>query len=150
MSALNIKERSGFTLIEVIVSVTIFLVLVVGGYQGFSFLYTAIGHSHYRMTAADLANEYLEIIKNMPYSSVGTVGGTPSGTLPQGQVFTRGGINYTVWTTIQNVNDTFDGTPDSFPNDYKRVQVQITCQTCKNFTPVVITGQVAPANLESA
>lgn len=141
--------QKGFTLIEVVVSVTLLLILVVGGYQGYAAVYSAIAHSHYKMTASDLANEYFETIKNLPYTSVGTVGGTPSGLLPSSQVLARGGVNYVVATVVQNVNDPFDGGVDAFPNDYKLVQVSITCQSCKNFTPVVVTGQVAPANLES-
>ncbi len=145
----NLKNR-GFTLIEVIVSVAILLVLVVGGYRGYAFLYTAIAHSHYRMTASDLANEYFETIRNLPYGSVGIVGGTPSGVLIASQTFLRGAVNYSVLTTVQNVNDPFDGFPDTFPADYKLVQVSISCLSCKNFVPVVITGQIAPANLESS
>ncbi|HEY4528529.1 MAG TPA: prepilin-type N-terminal cleavage/methylation domain-containing protein [Candidatus Paceibacterota bacterium] len=140
----------GFTFIEVIVSVTLLLVIVISSYQGYAAIYTAIAHSHYRMTAADLANEQFEIIKNLPYTSVGTGSSTPTGIVPVTQVLNRGSINYTVATTIQGVNDPFDGAPDTFPNDYKLVEIRVTCQSCKNFTPIVITGRVAPANLESS
>lgn len=143
-------RKKGFTLIEVVVSVTLLLIIIVGGYQGFAALYRSIAYSHARATAVDLSNEYFETIKNLPYGSVGTVGGTPVGIIPVSQTMVRDNITLTITTVIQNVNDLFDGAPDSFPNDYKLVELTITCTSCTNFIPVVISSYIAPANLESA
>jgi prepilin-type N-terminal cleavage/methylation domain-containing protein len=144
------KSQQGFGLVEVIVSIALVLVFIVGGYQGYAALYTSIAYSHYRMTASDLANEYFETIKNLPYASIGIAGGDPSGVLSASQIMSRGGVNYAVETIVQNVNDSFDGSAgDVFPNDYKKIEVSIACEGCLDFAPIVITGQVAPANLES-
>ncbi len=144
-------KQKGFTLIEIVVSVAILLVIVMGVYQGYAMLYKALSHNHFKITATDLANEQFELVRNLGYSSVGVVGGTPAGVLPAVQTLTRGGVAYTVSLSVQSVNDPFDNVPaDPFPNDYKLVQVSVVCQSCQNLTPIIITGQVAPANLESS
>ncbi len=144
------RFNQGFTLVEVVISMALLLVVIVAGYQGFFFVQTSIAYTHYKMAATDLANEQFEIIKNLPYSSVGVVNGDPSGVVLASQTLVRGSASYTVTVSIHNVDDPFDNTPvDSFSHDYKLVEVSIGCQTCKNFTPIVFTGQVAPANLES-
>lgn len=141
--------QRGFTFLEVVISVTLLLIIVVGGYQGYAAVHSAIAHAHYRMTALDLANERFEVIKNLSYTSVGTVGGTPSGVTPSSETIIRGSVNYLIETSIQNVNDPFDGIPDSSPDDYKLIEVRVTCSSCKNFSPVVITGRVSPLAAES-
>lgn len=143
-------KSKGFTFIEVVVSVALLLVVIVSAYHGYAMVSKVVAHSHFRMTAADLANEQFELIKNMPYASVGTVGGTPSGIVLASQVLSRGGVSYAVLITVQNVNDPFDGMVEGFPADYKLIEVSIACETCQNFNPIVITGRVAPANLESS
>ncbi len=146
------KKDSGLTLIEVLISVAIFAIFSIGIYQGFSAIYTAIASARHKALAADLINERFESIKNMPYSSVGIVGGTPSGTLLAEETMIRDDISFEVETTIMNVDDPYDslsGTGDSFPADYKLVEISVFCATCKSFSPLVITGRVAPRNLES-
>ncbi|HRH25358.1 MAG TPA: hypothetical protein PLD99_00195, partial [Parcubacteria group bacterium] len=78
------------------------------------------------------------------------VGGTPAGVLLASQNLVRDGINWTVTTTVVNVDDPFDGIAptDTKPADYKLVEVMVGCDTCKNFSPVAVTGIVAPRNLE--
>lgn len=147
------NSQSGFTLIEVIISAAILAIFFVGVFQAFSSLYDAIISANQKAIAADLANARFEIIKNMPYSSVGVLGGDPSGVLLSSEIVVRNKISFVVNTTILNVDDPFDGlsgSGDLFPDDYKLVEINITCDLCKNFSPVIITGQVAPASLESA
>lgn len=150
------KLQQGFTLIEVAISVVIFIIFSVGAYQGYAAVYSAIASTRHKAIAADLANARFETIKNMPYSKVGIVGGTgttPPGVIPASEVVVRDGLTLTVGTTIRNIDDPFDGVSggaDLIPKDYKLVEISITCTTCKGFAPVVITGRVAPKNLESA
>jgi prepilin-type N-terminal cleavage/methylation domain-containing protein len=151
---MNRSNRTrGFTLIEIIVATAVFLVFAMGAYQGFTAIYLAITSTRQKALAADLANAQFEIIRNMPYKQVGTVGGNPSGILPAVQTVARDRISFTITTTVLNRDDPFDGVAgsgDAFPADYKLVEINIACLTCKNFIPVVITGRVAPKNLESA
>ncbi|MFZ2484431.1 MAG: prepilin-type N-terminal cleavage/methylation domain-containing protein [Minisyncoccia bacterium] len=145
-------KKKGFTLIEVIIATAVFLLFAVGVYQAYAAIYAAISSTRYKALAADLANSRFETIKNMPYSTVGIVGGNPVGILASVQTVVSDKVSFVVTTTIVNVDDPFDGLSggaDMFPADYKLVEIKIECSMCKSFTPMIITGRVAPKNLES-
>ncbi|MFZ2048729.1 MAG: hypothetical protein WAV25_00265 [Minisyncoccia bacterium] len=155
MTKENLKIFSrGFTFAELIIGVAIIMLFVSGIYNAYYSLYGSILASHSKTVAVDLANEEYELIKNLPYSSIGTVGGNPIGVIPTNQSITRDRITFTINTSILYKDDPFDGisggTPnDTLPNDYKLVEVKVSCTSCKNFNPVVITGRFSPKNLES-
>jgi hypothetical protein len=71
---------------------------------------------------------------------------TPYGVLPPTQTLTRGGYTFTVNLTVRNINLS---TTTVQASD-KLVEVDVECPSCKDFQPVVLTGQVSPANLQSA
>ncbi len=147
-----ITKTGGFTFVEVVIATAIFLLFAIGAYQGYAALYASISSTHHKALAVDLANTKFEIVRNMPYSTVGTVGGAPSGILSPTETVVRDNVSFTVTTTITNVDDAFDGTAgtgDIFPADYKLVEIKISCASCKNFNPITVTGRVAPKNLES-
>ena len=149
---LRLTTNKGFTFIEVVVAAAIFLIFAVGVYQGYAAIYTAIASARHKALAADLANAQFEIIKNLPYASVGTVGGVPSGLVTPVVTIVRDNVSFTVTSTIVNVDDPYDGVgggADAFPADYKLVEIHIACLSCKNLSPIVITGRVAPKNLET-
>lgn len=144
----------GFTFIEIVIGTAIFLLFAVSIYRAYASLYMSISSARTKTLAVDLANEEFEIVKNLPYASVGTVGGTPVGLIPMSQSIVKDRINFVVDTVIVNKDDPFDGTAggtpnDAFPADYKLVEFKVSCSSCKNFTPVIITGRVAPKNLET-
>lgn len=148
----KLRFGTGFTLVEVIIASAVFLIFAMGAYRGYDALRSAMANARYKALAADLANARFEIIKNLPYSSVGVSGGVPNGVLSATENVVSDGVSFVVSTTIENVDDPFDGVggvADPFPNDYKRVGISIGCPTCKNFSPVLITGLVAPLSLEN-
>jgi hypothetical protein len=136
-----------------LVSVAVFLVIVIAIYNSYAGLLNIVRVTRVKIAAADLGNERFEIIRNIPYANVGLLSGIPAGTIPRFQNFVRDGITFETETTIQNIDDPFDGTitgipMDTAPADYKLVQIQINCDTCRNFTPLIFTGRVSPKNLE--
>ncbi len=148
------KKNSGFSLIELIVGVTVFTVIVVAVYGSYTAVYSVVKVSRAKIEAISVINEQLEIARNLPYGDVGIVGGIPSGKLTHTQTIVRN-ASYTVTTTVRNIDDPFDGTlggtpNDTSPADYKLVEVEVSCATCSNFTPMVVTTRVAPKNLETA
>ena len=146
-------KQKGFTLIEVVLAVAVFIIFAIGVYQGYAAIYNAIANARHKALAADLANARFEIIKNLPYTSVGTVGGTPNGMVTASETVVSDRVSFSVVTTIVNVDDPYDGVlgaGDVFPADYKLVEIRITCLGCKNLAPITITGRVAPKNLESS
>jgi prepilin-type N-terminal cleavage/methylation domain-containing protein len=149
------NKNSGFTFVEVLVAVSVSAVILMSTYGAIQSLFSVVSASRAKIDAADLVNEQIEIIRNMPYAQVGLVSGIPNGVLSHIQTLTRDGFNFTVTTFVRNVDDPFDGTiggtpNDTSPNDYKSVEIDIACVNCHSFTPVEITTTVAPKNLETA
>lgn len=151
------RERCGrgFTLIEALIGATVFAVIAVSIYRSYIAIAEAGRSSRLKITAVALANEQLEIIRNLPYPDVGIVGGIPAGKIPRTQTLTRGGTTLQAETTIRNVDDPFDGTLGGVPNDtapadFKIVELRLTCPTCARFQTFTITTRVGPRNLETA
>jgi len=146
--------QKGFSFIEVLVGVAIFIIIVVSVYQAYTAIIAVIHTSRLKITATALANEQFEIIRNLVYADVGVMGGIPSGKIPRNQTSIRDNILFLVRTTIRNIDDPFDGTIGGIPNDfspadYKLVELEISCYSCKNFQPMHFTTHVAPKGLET-
>lgn len=147
--------KKGFTLVETLVGIAVFTVIALATYQAYVNIFHLVSASQYRIAAVNLANEQIEIIRNLPYADVGVVGGIPSGKVPHVQVFSRSGYDFYATTTIRNIDLPFDGTigsttNDLSPADNKSVEIEVGCPFCQNFTPVSISTQIAPKNLETA
>ncbi len=150
------NKKKGFTLIESMVATVIFAMLAVGVYQALGSLASLVQMSKLKAAAIALANEQLEVARNLPYSDVGIAGGWPVGKIPYQKTDVRSGANFIVTTTVREIDDPFDGVigsstkNDLNPGDYKLVAVEITCPTCLHYSPLTLTAQVAPKNLETS
>lgn len=149
------KKGRGFSLVEILVGVGIFLIIGISTWEGFGYVTEMVRLSRLKVAATSLANEQLELVRNLPYADVGVIGYTPPGILNRTQEIIRDSIPFNVTLTINNIDDPFDGLangtpPDTSPADYKLVEVQIACADCRNFLPVTLRTTVAPKNLESA
>jgi len=142
--------KNGFSLIEIVIGIALFLIIALGVYGAFRLSVKVVHQSKARITAIMLANERIEEVRNLPYNDIGTVGGIPSGDIPQTENVVKNGVVFTVKTTISYVDDPFDGTApdDSVPNDYKRVKVKVFWSGLFEGEVVSITD-VAPKGLES-
>lgn len=146
----------GFTLIEVLVATTIFLIISVGIYAGFVSILKTMKIIRVKGIMTNIANEQFEIVRNLPYASVGTISGIPSGVIPQSQTISRDGRSFIVETVVRNVDEPFDGTfngtpKDLSPADMKIIETTISCSECEiNSVPISFTTKVAPKNLETA
>jgi len=141
------NNSSGFTLVEVLVGTAIFLIVAGAVYGAFVSLLRLANASQANILAVELADEQFEIIRNMPYTNVGLTNGIPQGVLPQTQTLSRGGFTFNVTLVIRAQNLSTSTVQASV----KTVEVDIACASCQgSFTPVALTGQVSPANLQSA
>ena len=127
----NYKNK-GITLIEVVVCVAIFVILSVSIYGVFTSIINGITYYREKTTVSFLADQYLEIVRNMPYSQIGTIEGNPNGPLadlPNPINLTIDGHNYQIYYAVSYVDDPADGTAlagtDSAPNDYKQVKLYV-------------------------
>lgn len=149
------NKRRAFTLVEVLIGAAVFVVVAVAAYNAFVSLFQLIHLNQERVLAIDLAEERFEIARNMSYANIGVQGSIPVGSIPHSVTLVRGGISFTVITTVRNIDLPFDGTIGGTPNDLspadnKLVQIEVDCGSCRNFQPIILTGQVAPKNLETA
>lgn len=149
------KFFSGFSLVELVIGIAVFLVIIVAVYNSYMSVFGVVQASRAKIEAVSLINERLEIVRNLPYSSVGVVSGIPSGVLIHSENIVRDTYQYSVLTTVRNFDDPFDGTLGGTPNDLspadsKIVEIEVNCTNCKNFIPMVITTRVSPKNLETA
>lgn len=149
------KKQEGFTLIEVLVSVAIFLIFALGVYSGLQIVFKVVYESRLLILETAILSEELEVARNLPYESVGIVNGVPAGLLPAEKSVTQNGINFNILTTVRNIDDPFDGTlegspADTSPADYKLVEISIICASCVQQNPTVLSTRVAPKQLEGA
>ncbi len=149
------KLHFGFTLMETIVAIAIFITISTGLYKGFVSTLKLMSAIKIKEVATNLANEQFEIARNLPYASVGTINGIPPGVFAQNQTIVRDNYTFNVGITIRNFDDPFDGTLGGSPNDLspadmKLMEIIITCSNCNSFSPVSMTTRIAPKNLETA
>lgn len=144
----------GFTLIEVLVGLFVLVVAVLTIYSLFQMSLKALWESKAKITATQLANQKMEMARNLPYSLVGTIGGIPNGSIPATENISRNGINFIVNTTVVYIDDPFDGvqggTPDDIlPIDYKRVRVEVSWTSTTGNKSIVYLSDVSAKEIES-
>ena len=145
----------GYTLVETLVALAVAMIVLMSVYEGIMLTLKVVRTSHEKGVATALANEQIEIIRNLTYDDVGVSGSIPNGVVPHLQTISRDGYIFTVDTVIRNIDDPFDGTIGGTPNDlspadYRLVALEITCDTCLSFTPLSFTSYVGPRGLETA
>ncbi len=148
-------NKQGLTLVETLVGAAVFSVIAISVYGAYAKILEATNTLKIKGMATDLAVERFEVIKNFPYSSIGVQGGIPNGIIPHTEIINRGGVDFTVNTSVRNIDDPADGefgstTNDLSPADNKLVEVEINCEKCKNFLPIIYTARMAPKNLENS
>lgn len=148
------STKKGFTLIEGLIGLAIFIMLAGVVYQTVSALIKESRLYRENTTLSGIADQYLEVARNLPYVQIGTLSGNPHGPLADlanPATTTVNGNNYQMYYAVSYVDDPADGTAiagtDSAPNDYKQVKFYI-----KNIATGVISNfltNIAPKGLES-
>jgi prepilin-type N-terminal cleavage/methylation domain-containing protein len=145
-------RNHGFTLVETIVAIGVFSIFFAAIAIILQQVLQNIGTGRVRSIALSLAQQRMEIIKNLPYANVGTVGGIPSGPVTQSEVVTQNGIQFTILTSIQYIDDPFDGVApaDAIPADYKRTRIQITWNgQFQSVAPMTLVSNIVPKGIET-
>ena len=126
----SLSKNQGFSIVEVLVSVMIVSVLTLSIYSLIILSLRITSDNKHYVAATFIANQKMENIRNLSYSSIGTIAGWPVGsTTPHEVIYQADGI-YSVDTSIEYADDPFDGTAasstDAVPNDYKNVTIKVS------------------------
>ncbi|HHY94534.1 MAG TPA: type II secretion system protein, partial [Firmicutes bacterium] len=127
----SVADERGFSLVELLVALTILLIASVAFVPLFVYVAEASDANQAKLVATNLTNSVVEQIRSLPYEGVGTVGGNPAGAIPHERTQTIEGRRYTIRTDIWWVNDPSDDDAsgnDPIPYDYKRVKVTVTAR----------------------
>lgn len=148
------RNQSGITLIETVIGLAIFAVAMVGLYSLMTMASRISTDSRARLDATALANQRMEMVRNLPYDTIGTIGGIPNGTLAQTENVVLNRITYTVRIEVVYVDDPFDGVlggavDDMLNADYKRVRVSVDWPNMLNNTPVTLVTDASPKGIEN-
>ncbi len=148
------KTKKGFSLLEVVSAIFIFSIVTITIYGSFSAGLRSLAQSKHRIAATELANEKMEIIRNMPYADIGTQGGVPGGILPQNETVWKSNQKFNVRTNVIYVDDPLDGvaggTPDdTVSKDYKEARVEVTWGGIAWGRGAIIVSRFVPDGVES-
>lgn len=149
MNKFKFKKNKGISLIDVIVGTSLMLIIFLGIFATYQLLLKTINQNEIRIIATAVANQQIEIIKNLPYESVGIKGGFPDGILEQSTTTVRNNMNFIIERRVDYVIDSADGISlpnDSCPNDYKKAEVKVTW-TGRFGGQVVFSTDIAPKNI---
>src|SRR3989344_2836052 len=105
----DFKSKSGLTLIEMLIGIAIISIVMIAVYQGFAVFLDIFNSFNIRVLITDIANQELEIIRNVSYDQIGIQGGIPPGIIFPEKNEMKGGKNFLIQTTIRNIDDLFDG-----------------------------------------
>ncbi len=145
----------GFSLIETVIGAALFALIAISIYATFARVIQVSRNAQAIIDGVALANAQFEIIRNLSYAQIGTVGGIPSGTLIPVQTLMSAGKTFIATTTIRNIDLPFDGVAGGTPNDLspadnKLAEIELMCISCKNFKPLILSTIIGPKDLESA
>ncbi len=172
-----IKNQAGISLIETLIILLIFTGMFITMQSVFQFSIQKLQTSKAKLIAVEIANSQIEILRNIDYNLLGTISGSPIGTIPAEKTIEQSNITFTVQTTIRYFDDPFDGCagiaegleedqwskcadgtvvekPRDIPNysnnpaDYKKVNVTVSWNEDYGGVPVTLSTTIAPKDLE--
>ena len=147
---LRTTNKRAFTLIEALVVLFIFSLITVTFYSVFSLGTRYIQDAKNRLGAIAIANEKMEIIRNLKYDDIGTVNGIPSGNIPADEDVSENTRSFHIKTFVQYDDDPFDevAPDDAVPNDYKRVKVTVSWTGSISSGSVFLVSRFVPQGIE--
>jgi len=149
----NVLDNNyGFTLIEVLVSLLIVSLLMIGLYGLIELSLRVTSDNSFIVEAKEIANQKMERIRNMRYDDVGTLTGSPSGTIQEHETINRDGL-FDVHTMVVFYDDPYDGTlaagTDSVFTDYKIVTIDVSWQGRFGPKKISVFSKIIPNTQET-
>lgn len=120
------KQQTGQILLAILIAIAVFSILAHALFTLIASSFELVAFNKARITARHLAQERIELIRNLSYDDVGTVSGVPVGVIEQEESLVRNGLNYTIKTDIAYHDDPYNGNGPPNDQDYKRVRVEVS------------------------
>lgn len=145
------QNHKGTTLLEIVVGIAIIGIVAMSLYMALFNVTKLMSDSKQKIGAVALANEQMEIIRNLEYESIGTIGWIPAGPIEQTQTIERNNFTYTIDTSIKYIDDAFDGigASDLIETDYKQAQVTVSWTMGLKTKNIIFVSKFVPEGLES-
>jgi hypothetical protein len=146
---LKFGRRKGFSLIDVIVGVSLLLIVFIGIFAAYQLGFQVVGQSKNRIIATAIANAEVEKIRNLPYQSIGVQGSFPDGILIAENEIVQNNVRFKIERRVDYVIDPADGIAlpdDECPNDYKKAEVKVSSLD-KFRVEVLMVTDIVPKNL---
>jgi type II secretory pathway pseudopilin PulG len=146
------RITSGFTLIETVIATGVLLIYFAAITMIVQQILQDIGQARVRTTGLMVAESQMETIRNLPYTSIGTQGGIPQGSLAPSTIITINSMPFTLTTSVIYVDDPYDGVAptDIINTDYKRVRVEVTWGGAfPSRQPVSLVTNIVPKGIET-
>ncbi len=148
----SFRKTSGFTLVETLTALGVLGLFLGAIALILQQILSQVGESRVRATALALAQERMELVRNLPYADVGVSGGIPQGPIAQTETVTINKQDFHINTSIIYIDDPFDGTTptDLINTDYKRVRIEVTWEGLfPSRYPVVLVTNIVPKGVET-
>ena len=145
------NPQYGLSLVNVLVGITIIIIAFLGIWSVFNLSLKIIAENKFRTLASAIANEKIEVIRNLPYDDIGTLGGIPPGSIPQNENLTRNQADFFIETRIFYIDDPYDNlVPDDLLGaDYKKIKVSVDWPGRTFGDPVISYTTVCPKGVET-
>lgn len=149
----NIKQKAGYSLIEVLITSAILLLVFGGLFVAFNSSLKLVSESRIKTTALTLANDRMEFLRSLSYNEVGTIFGIPAGNIPQNRTVTFNGVTFNERVLVEYVDDPADGLEDEDENgivaDYKRVKIEYSWTVGDRNDSLYLVSNIVPASIET-
>ncbi len=148
------RNKKGTSLIEALVLIFVFSVAVLSFYSVFSLSVRYITQSKDRTVAISLANERMELLRNLSYDDVAIIGGIPNGNVNPDETVTVGNKSFHIITDIKYYDDPddgiFGGSPsDIIPTDYKTALIVVAWGGESSSEKVSLSSRFVPPGVET-
>jgi hypothetical protein len=147
------RSLRGFTLIEAVVVSAVVLIFLVGLIGMTIYVFDLITNARAKLSALAAVSERMEFIRSLPYNSVGTVAGIPSGAIPQQRTVTLNAYTFNERVLIQYVDDPADGVGPADRNgilsDYKQVKIEYSWNVTGATSSAALIATIVPRSMET-
>lgn len=141
-------------MLDAVVGTALMLIVFVGIVGAFRLTVMAVSNNKARAGAIALANERLEFIRSLPYTSVGTSGGIPAGNIAQTEALDLNDVSYTRRTFISYEDDPADGSGGADTNgvrtDYKAAKVTVSWVVRDRTHTITLISRISPPGIETS